>query len=104
MTPEEISLSGERHAIADFTSKGYLCVRNRRSTVPTSIEAIKGNEVALVHVRAAVHPDVPDGLSDEESARVRKRAVRMGWQAWFAQVKIDGSGALLEPVAYTRLI
>jgi hypothetical protein len=104
MTPEEIKTSGERHVRSDLTSKGYFCLRNKRSPTPTGIEAIKGNEVMLVQAKAAVHPDLPDGLSAEESARVRKRAVRMGWQAWLAQVKIDDSGALLGSVAYTRLI
>jgi hypothetical protein len=104
MTPEEIRLSGERHVISDLTSKGYFCLRNKRSRVPTGIEAIKGTEVALVQVKAAVHPNMPDGLPAEESARVRKRAVRMGWQACLAQVQIDGSGALLGSVVYTTLI
>jgi hypothetical protein len=104
MTPEEVGLSGERHVMSDLTSKGYLCLRNKRSPVPTGIEAIKGMEVALVQVKAAVHPNMPDGLSAEESARVRKRAVRMGWQAWLAQVQIDGFGAMLGSVTYTRLV
>jgi hypothetical protein len=103
MTPEEVGLSGERHVMSDLTSKGYLCLRNKRSPVPTGIEAIKGTEVALVQVKAAVHPTMPDGLSDEESARVRKRAIRMGWQAWLAQVQIDSLGAMLGSIAYTRL-
>jgi hypothetical protein len=104
MTPEEIKLSGERHVRSDLTSKGYFCLRNKRSRVPTGIEAIKGTEVALVQVKAAVHPDVPAGLSAEESARIRKRAVRMCWKARLAQVQIDDAGALLGPVTYTRLI
>ena len=104
MTPEEIRLSGERHVMSDLTSKGYLCLRNKRSRARTGIEAIKGTEVALVQVKAAVHPNMPDGLSAEESARVRKRAARMGWQAWLAQVQIDKFGAMLGTVTYTRLI
>ena len=104
MTPEEIRLSGDRHVMSDLTSKGYLCLRNKRSRTRTGIEAIKGNEVALVLVKAAVHPNLPDGLSAEESSEVRKRAVRMGWQAWLAQVQIDGFGAMLGPVTYNRLI
>jgi hypothetical protein len=104
MTPEEIRLSGERHVMSDLTSKGYFCLRKKRSPVPTGIEAIKGTEVALVQVKAAVHPNMPDGLSAEESARVRKRVVRMGWQAWLAQVQIDSLGAMLGSVTYIRLI
>ena len=103
MTPEEIRLSGERHVMSDLTSKGYFCLRNKRSPVPTGIEAIKGTEVTLVLVRAAVQPDVPDGLSAEESAKVRKRALRMGWQAWLAQVQIDSLGTMLGTVTYARL-
>jgi hypothetical protein len=104
MTPEEIKLSGERHVRSDLTSKGYLCLRNKRSRTPTGIEAIKENEVMLVQVKAAVHPDLPEGLSAEESARIRKRAARMGWQARLAQVQIDDSGALLGSIVYTTLI
>jgi hypothetical protein len=104
MTPEEVGLSGERHVMSDLTSKGYFCLRNRRSQAPTGIEAINGTEVALVQVKAAVHPNLPEGLSAEESARIRKRAVRMGWQAWLAQVQIDKFGAMLGAVTYTRLI
>jgi len=48
MTPEEIKLSGERHVMSDLTSKGYFCLRNKRSRTPTGIEAIKGTEVMLV--------------------------------------------------------
>ena len=104
MTPEEIKLSGERHVMSDLTSKGYFCLRNKRSRTPTGIEAIKGTEVMLVQVKAAVHPDLPEGLSAEESARIRKRAARMGWQARLAQVQIDDSGALLGSIVYTTLI
>ena len=104
MTPEEIKLSGERHVRSDLTSKGYVCLRNKRSRVPTGIEAIMGTEVALVHVMAAAYPNLPTGLSAEESGRIRKRAARMGWEAWLAQVQIDESGKLLEPITYTRLI
>ena len=104
MTPEEIKLSGERHVMSDLTSKGSFCLRNKRSRVPTGIEAIMGTEVALVHVMAAVHPNMPAGPSAEESGRIRKRAARMGWPAWLAQVQIDDSGALLEPIVYTTLI
>jgi hypothetical protein len=104
MTPEEIKLSGERHVMSDLTSKGYFCLRNKRSRTPTGIEAIKGTEVMLVQVKAAVHPDLPEGLSAEESARIRKRAIRMGWQAWIAQVQIDDAGAMLGSIVYTTLI
>jgi hypothetical protein len=104
MTPEEIKTSCERHVRSDLTSKGYFCLRNKRSRVPTGIEAIKGTEVALVQVKAAVHPNLPEGLSAEESGRIRKRAARMGWETWLTQVQIDDSGALLEPITYTRLI
>ena len=104
MTPEEIKLSGERHVRSDLTSKGYFCLRNKRSPVPTGIEAIMGTEVALVHVMAAANPNLPTGLSAEESGSIRKRAARMGWEAWLAHVQIDDSGKLLEPVVYTRLI
>ena len=104
LTPEEIKTSGERHVRSDLTSKGYLCVRNKRSRVPTGIEAIMGTEVALVHVMAAAYPNLPARLSAEESSRIRKRAARMGWEAWLAHVQIDDAGKLLEPVVYTRLI
>ncbi len=104
MTPEEIKLSGERHVRSNLTSKGYFCLRNKRSRTPTGIEAIKGTEVMIVHVKAAIHPNLPEGLPAEESARIRKRAARMGWQAWLAQVKIDKFGAMLGAVTYTRLI
>ena len=60
--------------------------------------------MALVQVKTAVHPNLPDGLSAEESARIRKRAVRMRWEAWLAQVHVDDTGALLGPLVYTRLI
>ena len=104
MTPEETRLSGERHVMSDLTSKGYFCLRNKRSPVPTGIEAIKENEVALVQVKAAVHPNMPGGLPAEESGSIRKRAARMGWEAWLAHVQIDDAGKLLEPITYTRLI
>lgn len=104
MTPEEIKLSGERHVMSDLTSKGYFCLRNKRSRAPTGIEAIMGTEVALVQVMAAVYPNLAVGLSAEESAKIRKRAARMGWEAWLAQVQIDDAGKLQEPVVYTRLI
>ena len=104
MTPEDAQSNGERHVISDLTSKGYFCLRNKRARLPTGIEAIIGTEVALVHVMAAVYPNLPTGLSAEESGSIRKRAARMGWEAWLAHVQIDDAGKLLEPVVYTRLI
>ena len=103
MTPEETQSSGERHVMSDLASKGYYCLRNKRSPVYTGIEAIKGTKVTLVHVKTAVHPSAPDSLSTEETARVKNRAIRMGWEAWLAQVQIDDFGLMLGSITYTRL-
>jgi len=103
MTPEETQSSGERHVISDLTSKGYYCLRNKRSPAYTGIEAIKGTKVTLVHVKAAVHPAAPDNLTTEETARIKHRASRMGWDAWLARVQIDEFGLMLGSITYTRL-
>jgi len=103
MTPEDAQSSGERHVISDLASKGYYCLRNKRSPVYTGIEAIKGTKVTLVHVKTAVHPSTPDNLSTEESTRIRSRATRMEWEAWLAQVQIDDFGLMLGSITYTRL-
>ena len=89
--------------MSDLTSKGYYCLRNKRSPVYTGIEAIKGTEVALVHVKTAVHPSTPDNLSTEEISRIKNRASRMGWEAWLAQVQIDDFGSMVGSITYTRL-
>jgi hypothetical protein len=102
MTPEDAQSSGERHVISDLTSKGYYCLRNKRSPVYTGIEAIKGMQVALVHVKAAVHPSAPENLSTEEATRIKNRASRMGWEVWLAQVQIDDFGLMLGSITYTR--
>jgi Holliday junction resolvase len=104
MTPEDAQTSAERHVISDLESKGYYCIRNKRSPGYTGVEAIKGTEVVLVHVKTAVHPSTPDNLSAEESTRIRSRATRMGWEAWLAQVQIDDLGLTVGSISYTRLV
>jgi len=105
MTPEEIAEIGERHAMADLTAKGFFCLRNARSPGGREIEAFRGTEqVSLVYVKTAVEPDIPGDLSDEDSARIKGRAVRMGWDAWLVHVRINPLGNLSEPIRYIQLV
>ena len=104
MTPEEITEIGERHVMADLTAKGFFCLRNARSPGAREIEAFRGTEqVSLVYVKTAVQPDVPDDLSDEDSARINSRAARMGWNACLVHVRINPLGNLSEPIKYIQL-
>jgi hypothetical protein len=86
-------------------AKGFFCLRNARSPGTREIEAFRGTEqVSLVYVKTAVRPDVPDDLSDEDSARINSRAARMGWNACLVHVRINPLGNLSEPIKYIQLV
>jgi len=103
MEPAEIGNRGERYATGELQSKGFTCYRNTQLPGSTDIEARSGGKGVIVQVKTAMYPFYPNSLSTDERSRIVGRANRNGWEAWLAQVQIDGRGALIGSVHWTKL-
>lgn len=95
-TSTEIGTAGESAAVAALKGKGWTISRwDTKAPGSTDIEAVSGNSKLLVQVKAAVHPQAPASLSNEEERNIKSRAAKIGASAYEAKVTLNADLTLL---------
>jgi hypothetical protein len=103
MTPTKIVSLGERYVTVWLQTHGYECYRNTQQLGSTDIEARSSSKSLLVQIKTALAPSAAPFLSDEEQCNITSRATKLGCEAWLAQLQVDGRGALVADIMWTKL-
>lgn len=103
MTSAEIGNLGERHATAALQGKGWQCYRNTQQPGSTDIEARSQSKTILVQVKTGLVPTAPPDLPPEERRNIAARASKLGYEAWLAQLQINGQGGLIGTISWLKL-
>ncbi|MBN8705433.1 MAG: hypothetical protein J0L62_06130 [Bacteroidetes bacterium] len=90
MPTYKIGAAGENAVLKDLTDHGFT-TSLLKSTIsePAKIEANKQKTRIIVHVKVAVLPEKPHGVSQEEENKIIIYASRMGAIAYEAKVQLD---------------
>lgn len=102
-TSAEIGNLGERHATVALQAKGWQCYRNTQQPGSTDIEARGQNKTILVQVKTGLVPNAPPDLPPDERRNITARASRLGYEAWLAQLQINGQGELVGSISWSKL-
>jgi len=103
LAPAEIGNVGERLTTTALRGDGWQCYQNTQQPGSTDIEAHKGNRKILVQVKTGLAPNVAPDLPPGERRNIASRASRLGYEAWLAQLQINGYGALVGPINWSKL-
>lgn len=103
MTPAEIGNLGEHHATAWLQAKGYTCHRNTQLPGSTDIEARGSTKNLLVQVKTGLSPSAAPDLPSDERRNIVSRAIRLGCEAWLAQLQINGRGEQVGEISWSKL-
>ena len=98
-TERQIGQAGEALVVSSLRSKGFTVFRwDEDAPGASAIEMLGVKKRLFLHVKAAVAPAKPKGLTLEEKARIKTRANAVKGEAWAAKVTLD---ATLNPAAST---
>ena len=115
LTPTDIADYGERHVENWLSTNNFHCHRPPRTTLgqahhgyanhhSVDLEARNADMNMMVHVRTALAPDSSHELTENEQHGLCSRAIMLGYDAWFARVRINSNGELLEDIQWTKLV
>lgn len=115
LTPTDIAEYGERHVEKWLKENNFHCHRppatshnhghhSHANHHAVDLEARNADMNMMVHVRTALAPQSTHDLTENEHHGLCSRAIMLGYDAWFARVKIDGQGDLVEEIQWTKLV
>ena len=99
----DIESAGERIVEEHLRRRSFATSIDLRESGSTIIKAVGSVRKYLVEVRTAVSPDTPAPLSQLEVEKITVDAMRIGYEAWDARVRVDPSGNLLGNIIWIRL-
>jgi len=103
-TTRQIGQAGEAVVISSLRKKGFTVFRwDEEAPGATAIEMQGRKKRLFLHVKTAVIPDKPAGLTAGENARIKMRAAAVKGEAWAARVTLDATLAPAANTAWRRI-
>jgi|SRR5664279_3520297 hypothetical protein len=104
-TARQIGQAGEAFVVSSLRSKGFTVFRWDEDAPGASAIEMQGRKKRLfLHVKAAVAPDKPKGLTLEEKVRIKKRAEAVKGEAWAAKVTLDATLGTADRTTWRRIL
>ncbi len=107
LQPVDIGEKGEKIVVEYLKKvKGYSDVKlNTQGAGATDIEAVGTKTCLLVQVKAAaVQPNVPSHLTNDEETRIKSRASNIAAEAWEARVILTSQLEFAGPILWRKLL
>lgn len=91
--------------VSSLRSKGFTVFRWNEDTPGSGAIEMQGRKKHLfLHVKAAVAPDKPRGLTLEEKVRIKTRAEAAKGEAWAAKVTLDETLSTAANTTWRRIL
>ncbi len=104
-TAQEIGRAGETLVVSSLRSKGFTVFRwDEDAPGAGAIEMRGGKKRFFLHVKAAVAPDKPKGLTLDEKVRIKIRAEAVKGEAWAAKVTLDPTLGVAASTTWRRIL
>ncbi len=91
--------------VSSLRSKGFTVFRWDEDAPGASAIEMQGRKKRLfLHVKAAVAPEKPKGLTLDEKVRIKTRADAVKGEAWAAKVTLDATLAAAASTTWRRIV
>lgn len=104
-TERQIRQAGEALVVSSLRSKGFTVFRWDEDAPGTGAIEMQGRKKRLfLHVKSAVAPGKPKGLTLEEKVRIKTRADAVKGEAWAAKVTLDATLGAAASTTWRRIV